>query len=482
MPTKVPIMTLGDVDPISKALEPPPNETPDQRQARLRAEAEAKHVSDTIDEELQRQWAEKKRAPRALKVLLLGQSESGKSTTLKNFQIMYEHKAFKAERSSWRAIIQLNVVRSVHLILDAMTRAQIEAQSPSSSDGSTYQPELSQELLKLQMRLSPLLQVEQALIRRLTPVGGATNQTLLNPDTSYADRSKSLAREVAIQSGSAWKGAVTKLLSGDSARSFSEPTTNWNDPNDPGVVLNACAQDISLLWSDPMVKQLLNRQKLRLEEMAGFFLDSLERVTARDYLPSDDDVLRARLKTLGVSEHRFTVSADNGAIGRDWRIFDVGGHRSLVRAAWVPYFDDMDAIIFLAPISAFDQALAEDIDVNRLEDSVHLWKTIISNKVLKDTSMILFLNKIDLMKDKLNSGIRFADFVVSYGERPNDFENTSQYLRKKFYGVLKEKSPAPRQFYCHLTAVTDTWSTRKILTNVKDVLMRKNLSQAALLS
>ena len=35
-------------------------------------------------------------------------------------------------------------------------------------------------------------------------------------------------------------------------------------------------------------------------------------------------------------------------------------------AAWVPFFDDMNAIIFLAPISCFDQALAEDPSVNRL--------------------------------------------------------------------------------------------------------------------
>ncbi len=35
-------------------------------------------------------------------------------------------------------------------------------------------------------------------------------------------------------------------------------------------------------------------------------------------------------------------------------------------ATWVPYFDDVDAIIFLAPICAFDQVLVEDRTVNRL--------------------------------------------------------------------------------------------------------------------
>ncbi|KAF5380173.1 hypothetical protein D9615_006108 [Tricholomella constricta] len=459
MPTKT-----TDVDPLTKALEPPPDETPVQREERLRAEAEAKYISDIIDEELERQKTAEKKAPKSLKVLLLGQSESGKSTTLKNFQIMYDPKAFKAERALWRAVIQLNVVRSVHLILDAMTSAQIEAQSSSSEP----QPELSQELLKLQKRLAPLLQVEQTLTRRLTPVGsGESEATLLNPNSSYADRSKSLSKEVAINSGSAWKGAFSKMLGGDDQRGIvdADPSVNWNDPNDPCVVLSACAQDIALLWNDPIVRQLLRRQKLRLEEMAGFFLESLDRVTAPDYLPTDDDVLRARLKTLGVSEHRFKISSK-------LERYAVASYTP----AWVPYFDDMDAIIFLAPISAFDQALAEDTEVNRLEDSVNLWKYIVSNKLLKDTSLILFLNKTDIMKDKLSSGIKFSDFVVSYGTRPNDFENTSQS------GVLKEKSIVPRTFYCHFTAVTDIQSTKSILTNVSEVLMRRNLADAALLS
>ena len=34
-------------------------------------------------------------------------------------------------------------------------------------------------------------------------------------------------------------------------------------------------------------------------------------------------------------------------------------HTTLKRHAWYPYFDDINAIIFLAPISAFDQVLAE---------------------------------------------------------------------------------------------------------------------------
>lgn len=50
---------------------------------------------------------------------------------------------------------------------------------------------------------------------------------------------------------------------------------------------------------------------------------------------------------------------------RHWVIYDVGGTRAQ-RAVWQSYFDDVDAIIFLAPLSAFDQNLVEDPMMNRM--------------------------------------------------------------------------------------------------------------------
>jgi hypothetical protein len=76
------------------------------------------------------------------------------------------------------------------------------------------------------------------------------------------------------------------------------------------------------------------------------FLDDVDRITARGYEVSDDDVIRARLRTVGVQEHHF-VFDEGRAAGTEWVLYDVGGHRS-ARATWAPYFDTVDAIIFLA--------------------------------------------------------------------------------------------------------------------------------------
>ncbi|KAL7284102.1 hypothetical protein ACG7TL_001382 [Trametes sanguinea] len=489
------IVTEGD--PLAWVMAPPPNESEEQRQARIAAEAEAKRISDAIDEELQRQAKAQKRGPKPVKILLLGQSESGKSTTLKNFQLLNTPKAFRAERASWRAVVHLNVVRSIRVILDAMAEAQAYHASTYSSpntpirthapdlfhaasgsslarDARAQHPPLTAEHLKLKLRLSPLLQVEEALIRKLTPAGsGEVEATQRTSGTgSHADRARALDREIAVNSQFAWKGVFHRMMGRNSSDG-----EEFNDPDDPGHVLHACAEDMITLWNDPTIKALLRAQGIRIEDMPGFFLDSIARVTHPKYVPTDDDILRARLKTLGVSEHRFTIK--EGGISRDLRIYDVGGHRSL-RAAWAPFFDDMNAILFLAPLSGFDQVLAEDESVNRLEDSVLLWKSICSNPLLGKTNLILFLNKIDIFRAKLEAGIQFGQYIISYGNRPNDYDNTSAYMRRKFGQIHREYSPQARTFYCHFTSVTDTKSTSTVLLDIQESIIYQNFKSVSL--
>lgn len=65
-----------------------------------------------------------------------------------------------------------------------------------------------------------------------------------------------------------------------------------------------------------------------------------------------DDILHARIQTMGVAEHLFDVPLHGRTV--TWHLYDVGGARGQ-RHTWVPYFDEANAIIFVAPISAFDQ-------------------------------------------------------------------------------------------------------------------------------
>lgn len=61
-----------DDDPLAPITAPPRDETPEQRQIRETAEAEAKRISDEIDERLRREKENDRKKKRPVKLLLLG--------------------------------------------------------------------------------------------------------------------------------------------------------------------------------------------------------------------------------------------------------------------------------------------------------------------------------------------------------------------------------------------------------------------------
>lgn len=61
-------------DPLSQALQPPPDESEEQRLQRQQAQLEAEQVSRKIDEDLQEEKKAYEKRKKAVKILLLGES------------------------------------------------------------------------------------------------------------------------------------------------------------------------------------------------------------------------------------------------------------------------------------------------------------------------------------------------------------------------------------------------------------------------
>ena len=92
----------------------------------------------------------------------------------------------------------------------------------------------------------------------------------------------------------------------------------------------------------------------QLNDSAKYFLDDLDRIGEPDYLPTEQDVLRTRVKTTGIVETHFSFKNLN------FKVFDVGGQRS-ERKKWMHCFEDVNAIIFCAALSAYDQVSSNPI-------------------------------------------------------------------------------------------------------------------------
>jgi len=355
----------------------------------------AKRISNLIDDEIKKDSARRRDArKREVKVMLLGQAESGKSTLQKQFQLYYASTTLDYERPSWRPVVYFNVIKAVRMILDELdyefSRARAKEPLPtvteevpvnSADEANPWSSEVETAVGRLRVKLLPLVAIEDTLASELS--GGV----LFSGGRSGAY----------VRSG--WQALVTPSW----AISNNQPTVRQASEviNLTGKTLNATVDALKSLWDHHVVRHLLDTRQLRLDESAPFFLSNIHRIAKPDYVPTNDDILNVRLQTLGIMEHTFPINM--GGLTYDWKLYDVGGARGQ-RHAWVPYFDDATAIIFLTPISAFDQYLDEDPKTNRIDDSLQLFTAICSNKLLKDAHLVLLLNKTDLLKKKLESG------------------------------------------------------------------------------
>jgi guanine nucleotide-binding protein G(i) subunit alpha len=114
---------------------------------------------------------------------------------------------------------------------------------------------------------------------------------------------------------------------------------------------------LSALWADQSVKETVRRSReYQLNDSAVYYFDSLNRMSTPDYLPTDQDILRSRVKTTGITETMFKVG------DLTYKLFDVGGQRS-ERKKWIHCFENVTALVFLVSLSEYDQVLYEDSSV-----------------------------------------------------------------------------------------------------------------------
>lgn len=213
------------------------------------------------------------------------------------FQRIYTPSAFREERILWRSVIQLNLVRSIRIIMDAIQDIRRYELLPPDHDGDEYD-EFAYErvgppphLEALCMRLLPLRHIETLLIAKLVPpnedeatrlgvsnpprhLGYSSSQTLVNSDYSRDrevvedDRQPFSYRhqpEIFVRpTNTSWKGSLKRY-----GRPSSLGNTGQETQDESQIVINECRQAMIALWDDKLVRQVLRKRKIRLEESPG---------------------------------------------------------------------------------------------------------------------------------------------------------------------------------------------------------------------
>mmetsp|Transcript_21643 Transcript_21643/g.38217 ORF Transcript_21643/g.38217 Transcript_21643/m.38217 type:complete len:387 (-) Transcript_21643:165-1325(-) len=249
---------------------------------------------------------------------------------------------------------------------------------------------------------------------------------------------------------------------------------------------------IKAFWADPGFQKIWSmRSHFQVQDALAYYCTEIDRIAAPDYIPTSQDILRARVRTSGIVEEVYNID------GVTFVMFDVGGQRN-ERKKWIHCFDDVTAVIFVAAINEYDQVLYEDQTMNRMDEAVILFDEICNSPHFKTTSMILFLNKKDLFREKLAqvpfridedpndpySEPRYTDFAgphvqpLTKSAQPGTpefeecFEAAKRYILQLFLNRNKNKG---KEIYHHVTCATDTDNVEVVFNASKDIILQQNL-------
>jgi GTPase SAR1 family protein len=238
------------------------------------------------------------------------------------------------------------------------------------------------------------------------------------------------------------------------------------------VVDEELANNIATLWNDAAVKEAYeNRSKFQLTDSASYFFQRIQEVGKPDFLPTEQDVLRSRVRTTGIVENTFTIE------GNQFKMFDVGGQRN-ERKKWIHCFENVTAVLFVGVLSEYDLVLYEDETTNRMEETLNLFDEIVNSRWFRMTSMILFLNKCDMFRDKI---VKYPlnETCPVFRDSPliNTYDDGVAAIENAF--LSKSRDPN-KQIYVHTTCATATGNVHAVFDAVKDIIIRKSLGEAGL--
>jgi len=202
-------------------------------------------------------------------------------------------------------------------------------------------------------------------------------------------------------------------------------------------------EKIITLWENVDIKEIysLVAELYKLNETVEYFFDNCKRLMEDNYIPTIDDIMRARVKTIGIDVAKFSFD------GKIFQVVDVGGQKS-ERRKWIHCFSNVTAILFVASLSDFNMK-GKVLSLNRMKETLIYFEEITISPNFENIPIILFLNKLDLFKVKLSKGIGIIECFPNY-EGDTDFDKSLLFIKCRFLELAPpEKKNICSLYYCY---------------------------------
>ncbi|XP_068132000.1 guanine nucleotide-binding protein G(s) subunit alpha-like [Hyperolius riggenbachi] len=230
------------------------------------------------------------------------------------------------------------------------------------------------------------------------------------------------------------------------------------------------------LWQDEGVKACYERaNEYQLIDCAKYFLDIIDIVQQKDYTPTDQDLLRcSRVLRYGFFEMTFQVNKLYFHMFINDRARDERRKHQLT----------VTGIIYVVDSSSYDMVIRGDNQTNKLQEALYLFNSIWNNRWLRTISVFLFLNKQDVLAEKVLAGKSkmehyFPEFhryttpddaAPEPGEDPR-VTRAKYFIRDEFLRISTASGDGRHYCYPHFTCAVDTENIRRVMNDCQDIIL-----------
>ncbi|KIK60242.1 hypothetical protein GYMLUDRAFT_244671 [Collybiopsis luxurians FD-317 M1] len=232
---------------------------------------------------------------------------------------------------------------------------------------------------------------------------------------------------------------------------------------------------IRSLWKDPAVQEFIHEfQAISLNQPSNYFLDSLDRISSFNYVPTYQDIalcgdiMGDKAKT--VIEVAFKIGE------LTYKFFHIGVQH-LAKKKWISSFENVTAVVFVVNMSEYDEVLYEDQTMNRMQEALSLFDSICNSRWFSKTAIILMMNEGDLLQEKLRRSpldYHFPDYTGG-----DNYDAACEYLLHRF--VSLNQNAATKQIYAYYESDDIEITLKFILGAIQDILLQLHLKECGLL-
>ena len=139
-------------------------------------------------------------------------------------------------------------------------------------------------------------------------------------------------------------------------------------------------------------------------------------------------------------------------------------------------FEGVNLVFFVVAVSEFNQLLYEDSSTNRMVEAQALFESVANSRWFAGSSLLVFLNKTDLLEAKLRTD-RVADYFPDF-DGANESAGVLAYWRDRFSALYRHPW---RTLVVHATCACDSGQMEVVFRAVEQHILESSLASTGLL-